>query len=298
MNQSEQFRCKICRSAHLRQRPFGYEFNGRWLQAWECRHCRIIFIDPQPTPEELIALYSKEYFDSDFRCGHAGSYFDPKTLERLSGTTILQEIKKLKPSGNFLEVGCAGGVFLHAAQQLGFEVYGVEFSEDAAKFARDRFQLNVIAGEIRAAGFPAEMFDVVFLGDVLEHFPDPVDTMMELHRIMADGGLLVVACPTQTNTLFSRIGFIVYDTLGKKARVRLSPYHLFEYRPRSLIKLLKRTGFSVLRCQQTMIPPKEINLRGSTLEKIGKKAFQYPNYLLNKLFGILGDRIEVFASKR
>lgn len=289
--------CKICRSERLRERPFGYRFNGRWLQAWECSMCGIIFIHPQPSKTEMMELYSKEYFEGDFRCGHEGSYFDAATLERLSDVSILQSIRRWKPSGRLLEVGCAGGAFLSAARKAGYDVYGVEFSPDAAQFARDHFHLNVITGELPDAHFPPNTFDVVYLGDVLEHLPDPVGALAEIHRITTAGGLLAVACPTQTNTLFSRLGFAAYGILGKKATASLPPYHLFEYRPKSLTNLLRQTGFRVQQSNQGVIPPNRIHLRGPLLQQLGKQLLQYPNYIITRTFGALGDRIEMYAVK-
>ena len=290
--------CKICSSPRLRDRPFGYDFNGRRLQARECRECGVIFIDPQPTPMDLDSLYSKEYFEGDYRCGHEGSYFDESTLRSLSNGELLGLIKEYKPAGTFLEVGCAGGAFLNNAREFGYDVHGVEFSEDAANFARTKFGLDVATGDLQAARFRSDLFDVAYMGDVLEHLPDPSGTMRELHRIMADDGLLVIECPTQTNTLFSRTGFLVYEMLGKQATVQLPPYHLFEYRPHSLGELLRRTGFYVVRTKAGIIPPSELSLRGSIAQKLGKLLFQYPNLIVNRLTGKFGDRIQIFARKK
>ncbi len=289
--------CPVCSSSRLRAKPFGYAFNGRWLGGYECSACGIIFIHPQPTPEELAALYSKEYFAGDFRCGHAGSYFDEKTQASLQDETLITRIKQLKPAGRFLEVGCAGGAFLNAARNAGYDVKGVEFSEVAAQLAREKFGLDVFTGDVAEAKFPDNTFDVVFMGDVLEHLPDPVATCREVHRIMAPGGLFVIECPMQTNTLFSRGGFFLYGMIGKKATVHLPPYHLFEYRPESLAGMLRRAGFSIVRKSEGIIPPREVTLRGSTLQNIGKKLFQYPNFLITTIFGVFGDRVEVVAAK-
>jgi SAM-dependent methyltransferase len=290
-------RCHICASSKLSPKPFGYRFNGRWLEGTACKACGIIFIHPQPTAEEISRMYSKEYFAGDFRCGHAGSYFDEATLNSLANEALLQRIKRRRPGGKFLEVGCAGGAFLNAARQAGYEAQGVELSQEAGEFARRKFGLEIFIGDVRQAEFSEGAFDVVFMGDVLEHLPEPLATLQEINRIMAHGGLLVLECPTQTNTLFSRLGFFVYGALGKKAAVNLPPYHLFEYRPQSMAALLRRCGFEVLCKTETAMPPGEIALRGSTFQKIGKKTLQYPNYALTTVFGVWGDRIEVFATK-
>jgi len=295
---NDQLVCRICSSSRLRERPFGYSFNGKWLQAWECLECSIIFIDPQPTAEELRELYSHEYFEGNHRCGHAGSYFDARSLATLEHNTRIAQIKALARSGRFLEIGCAGGVLLHKAQQEGYEVRGVEFSEEMAAFARQKYGLDVFAGELKDARFPSTTFDVVFMGDVLEHVADPIALMKEIHRITKPYGHLIIAIPSQTNTLFSRVGFTVYPFLGKKATVNLPPYHLFEYRSGSLRELTKRCRFDMTKLTQTIMAPGEIALRGSTLQNAGKKIAQYVNYLITKTSGVLGDRIEAIAVRQ
>ena len=294
----EGLRCRLCESTKLVTKPFGYRFTGKWLQAIGCRGCGIIFLDPQPTSEEIAQLYSKEYFEGDFRCGHAGSYFDEASLDAIVDEKLLERIKKAKPDGRFLEVGCAGGAFLEAARKVGYEVRGVEFSGDAAQLARQKFGLNVVTGDLHLAHFPEASFDIVFMGDVIEHLPDPVVTLREINRVLIGNGLLVLVCPTQTHTGFSRLGFLVYTVLGKQATVNLPPYHLFEYRPGSLGALLRRGGFEIRKQHGTMIMPKDVALRGTTAQRVGKKLFQYPNYLLTTAFGVLGDRIEVFAGRQ
>lgn len=293
-----EMRCPICHSLKLETKPFGYRFAGKWLQAIACTNCGIIFLDPQPTAEEITQLYSKEYFEGDFRCGHAGSYFDEESIGGIVDHRLLQRIRRFKPGGRFLEIGCAGGAFLHAARDVGYTVRGVEFSEDAAQLAREKFGLDVVTGDLLAARFLDDSFDVVFMGDVIEHLPDPTATLTEINRISSQDSLLVLACPTQTNTMFSRIGFLVYGLLGKKATINLPPYHLFEYRPKGLRRILDRCGFEIIHARATMIRPKDIALRGTTAQRIGKRLFQYPNYLLTSLFSVLGDRIEVYAIKR
>jgi len=294
----ESLHCHICNSTRIRERPFGYSFKERWLGGYECLNCSVIFIHPQPTVVELKELYSKEYFEGDFRCGHEGRYFDDQTLAAVVDHALLDRIGQFKSAGLFLEIGCAGGAFLDAARRRGYDTRGVEFAAVAARFARDRFGLDVVTGDVRDAHFNDASFDVVFMGDVIEHLSEPVATLTEIHRIMAAGGLLVIVCPSQTNTIFSRLGFALFSILGIKARVTLPPYHVLEYRPLSIKFLLRQCGFDVLRATEAMISPRRVTLRGPLVRRLGKKFIQYPNYFITMLFGVLGDRLEVFAAKR
>jgi 2-polyprenyl-3-methyl-5-hydroxy-6-metoxy-1,4-benzoquinol methylase len=259
----------------------------------------VIFIHPQPSEGELRELYSAEYFSGgDFRCGHESGYCEEETLEHIVNVGLLREIRRMKLGGTFLEIGCAGGAFLQAAQESGFEVQGVEFSEDASRIARQEFGLSVFTGSIEDAHFEGGRFDVVFMGDVIEHLGNPVAALREVHRILARGGVLAMELPSQTNSLYSRIGFLIYGVLGKSATVALPPYHLFEYRPRSLRYLLRETGFEVERLHQGIISPRKVNVRGPIIQRLAKKFLQYPNWALTRGFGALGDRITVLATKK
>lgn len=73
--------CHVCGSTPLRTLPFGYEFHGRRIQGIRCSHCDVTSLDPQTLREEIRARYSKEYFDGDYRCGHAGSCFTEATAD-------------------------------------------------------------------------------------------------------------------------------------------------------------------------------------------------------------------------
>jgi SAM-dependent methyltransferase len=271
-------------------------FHSSELRGWGCNECGSIFLHPQPTAEELKRLYSAEYFEGgDFRCGHEEGYSDPATLEKMAEPGILIEIMAMTTGRRFLEIGCAGGAFLSAARKLGFEAQGVELSEDASRFAKEKFGLQVFVGELEDAHFPDGSFDVVFMGDVIEHLSDPITTIREIHRVLDKKGMLVMGLPSQTNNLFSRLGFAVYGMLGRSATVSLPPYHLFEYRPHSLRFLLRLCGFQIMKLDQGIIPPNQINLRGSAAQRIAKQLLQYPNFILTRLLGVFGDRITVFA---
>ncbi len=47
--------------------------------------------------------------------------------------------------------------------------------------------------------FPNDHFDVIYASHVLEHVSDLVGTLKELHRILCDGGLLIIRVPHFTN---------------------------------------------------------------------------------------------------
>jgi 2-polyprenyl-3-methyl-5-hydroxy-6-metoxy-1,4-benzoquinol methylase len=159
-----------------------------------------------PAVEAVRGLYHADYFTRDFSCGvRKGTYLESEAMRVGEYREILTALRRLRPSGRLLEVGCAAGSFLKYAERSGYEVLGVDISEWAAAMAREQFGIRVEVGRLMEVDLPAESFDVVFCGDLLEHEPDPVGFMAEVHRLLKPGGLAAVKAPTYVNSFYFRL---------------------------------------------------------------------------------------------
>jgi SAM-dependent methyltransferase len=252
-------------------------------------------VSPMPTADELAALYGGEYFEGDYHCGHKASYEEESFSEEHK--RVLDRFLKLKPSGRMLEVGAAGGKFLLGARARGYEVKGVEVSAHACEMARG-LGLDHFCGELEAAKFPDGSFDLVYMGDVLEHLPRPFSALRELNRVLSTRGVVCLSCPTNIGLLSSRAGLLVYRLLSRERVAPIPPYHLYEFTPSTLAALVKGAGFEVVELDAGIIPPWKIKLRGGIMEKAMKAAFHWPNYIITKLTGFMGDRVTVYARKK
>ena len=236
-------------------------------------------------------MYGEQYFESDFRCGSApASYFsteEPFAREAASAFELIRDLTG-KTGGRFLEIGCAGGWLLKAAGEAGWKARGVEISKEAAEFAAKKLGLEVFCGSLNEATFPPESFDVIYMADVLEHVPDPVGFSVELRRIVAPQGYVVVCGPTALNALWRRLGMFFYGLFGKTRSIASAPYHLFEYTPRTLKRLFESVGFETVHLRKTKIRP---GLRSRTLEDLLVFLVELVNYPATRLFGLWSDRV-------
>jgi SAM-dependent methyltransferase len=145
---------------------------------------------------------------------------------------------------------------------------------------------------------PPASLDAAYLGDVLEHVPEPLATLREVHRLLRPGGAVLIAGPITLNSLDRRFGWLVYSALGRKKRLRQAPYHLSEFTPATLRSILGRAGFEIRWLRESKIPPAWRNpRRRPALEHVLKLALDGPNWLLTRLSGRLGDRAVVLAIK-
>jgi len=103
-----------------------------------------------------------------------------------------------------LDIGCGGGLLSEPMTRLGFQVTGVDASERniataAAHAAEQGLAIDYRASTaeaLLAAGEPA--FDVILNMEVIEHVADPAAYLQDCARLLAPGGLMVVATLNRT----------------------------------------------------------------------------------------------------
>jgi SAM-dependent methyltransferase len=142
-------------------------------------------------PQEAKA-YDASYFD-----GSAGvDYEDSKRQMQLINRGRLDWIAALAPQpGKLLELGCALGFFLEAAEERGWEGWGIEISPFAAAKAQERFAGRVLAGTLAQAPPAWRDFDLAGGFHVLEHVPDPGEVLRDLQVRLKPGALLAWEVP-------------------------------------------------------------------------------------------------------
>jgi len=247
----EYINCPICRSNAYRRintckiAPEDADIPEKALDMVRCRGCGLIFINPQPRfpKEQMKKLYDREYFNK----GYMKFYDDQREVCSFQSnepfSCRLDLIERHKRSGRILDIGCATGGFLNLARERGWEAFGVEFSDYAADLAIKKYNLNVFNGSLEEAQFKDDDFDLVCASDIIEHVNDPVDFLQEIHRILANDGLLYLAFPNA--------GSFYYKFFGLIARYNyrnyfLLPYHLYHFSPSTIKLLLNKTGFNIV----------------------------------------------------
>jgi 2-polyprenyl-3-methyl-5-hydroxy-6-metoxy-1,4-benzoquinol methylase len=205
-------------------------------QVVRCRSCSLVYVNPRPDPELILSSYS-EAEDPTFVAQNGDRI---KTFRRTI-RRVLRGIGKTSGDGmRLLDIGCAGGAFLVAARDAGFEATGIEPSRWMADFGRSTYRLNIIDGILRPHMFPAGTFDIVTLWDVIEHVPDPHELLTLIYTLLKPGGWLVVNYPD--------IGTVAARMLGRRWPFWLS-VHLLYYTRDTMQRQLKRACFEPKRLE-------------------------------------------------
>jgi SAM-dependent methyltransferase len=178
------------------------------------------------------AIYTARYFEG----GSPDSYVDYEGSERVLRADfrrLVDVIRRAKPQGRLLEIGCAYGFFLDEAAAY-YDVHGVEVCHAAALRCRAKGH-RVFEGHVSDVGLPDKSLDVAVLLDCIEHLTDPVATLRTVHRLLKPGGFLIMT----TGNVASPLARLT----GRWWRLMTPPQHLFFFSPPTVRLLLDKTGF-------------------------------------------------------
>jgi len=189
-----------------------------------CGHMQVAAFPGEPRLEESYAEVSE------------AAYLEEEAGQRATAARALDRIERHVTGRSLCDLGCWVGFLLSEAERRGWEGRGVEPSEFASSYARDRLGLEVEQGTLGTADLPEESFDAVILGDVIEHIPDPGAALDRIAGLLRPGGVVYLALPDA--------GSRVAGILGKRWWSVL-PTHVQYFTRSSLRSLLDRHGFTV-----------------------------------------------------
>ena len=280
----------------------------------KCKDCELIFMNPQPSLNELQKHYPKETYYSLGKINLKESslktrmkillykiYFSPRNKNYFL-KTIFSPLKffvrgtRINHNDKLLDIGSGSGQFLYEMKQLGIKGYGVEpgnFEKGIAK----KEGLKIKNLDLIQSKYPRDFFDLITMNHVLEHVNNPSKTIKEIHRILYKKGLLIMGVPNSNSLAYG---------LFKKNWYQLDvPRHLFNYSDKNLKDLLKKEGFKVINVRYNS-RPSQFSVSLSYFLK-GKK---WNNRLIDFIFTVLflpltwmvnflrwGDQIEVYCVK-
>lgn len=148
------------------------------------------------------------------------AHYAQKSVAYSSGSTRTGRILQLVggPGRRVLDVACGPGHIGAQLRELGNYVVGIEVSVAAAQEAKSKLD-EVHSFDIEGV-WPKEVldqsFDVVVLGEVLEHVFDPVELLKMAHRVLSPTGRVVITTPNflvwiaRLQVLFGRFRYQKY----------------------------------------------------------------------------------------
>lgn len=150
-------------------------------------------------------------------------------------------VEFLPKTGKILEAGCGLGQFVVALRARGYDVEGVEFSEDTVSMVKSHLRdCPIKVGDVRRLEYPDSYFSAYLSFGVVEHFeegPEPI--LREARRVLKDGGCLFVSVP--------RVHAIrkLKGTLGLYSSQAEEEFYQYAFGTDEIAAIVTDAGFSV-----------------------------------------------------
>tara|TARA_B100001059_G_C17809437_1_gene571344 strand:- start:1127 stop:1831 length:705 start_codon:yes stop_codon:yes gene_type:complete len=168
-------------------------------------------------------MYDEKNYHSIFYDSNKHPCFNSKIIDKIN---ILKTNSKL----NICDFGCGNANFLNSLS-LDFKKVGVEYSLDYVNYLQNNYKdITFLDIENFLKNKEYEnYFDIIYLGDVLEHLTTPHKIMSHLVSYLSHNGLFIIEGPIEENYnliyyVSKLIGYIKFLTGIKNSFV---PYHIY-----------------------------------------------------------------------
>ena len=220
-------RCYLCESEDIMQVGATVRDNPD-LDVCVCQECGLFF------------LSSFDHIDND-TYANSGMHAETSTIDSWMRETADDDQRRYHfcipviTDKHLMDFGCGNGGFLKLAKGRARSVLGVDLEKAlSVHFNNEGIPFVHSLSEVE------DRFDVITLFHVLEHLPDPAQTLLELRRFLNPGGQIVIEVPNANDALLT-----IYQSDGFQ-KFAFWSFHLFIFNANTLRRLFDKINSKTL----------------------------------------------------
>ncbi len=289
------FACPVCRKTALET---GDSIVARTAKHTfrRCQSCGMLYMSW--TAVAGNTAYDVSYFFDDYKNQYGKTYLDDFTaiksqcVRRTSIVDALYRNAHKAVTPTVLDVGCAYGPYLDAANDAGWQVYGTDIAPEAVAYVQEHLHYPAAVAQFPAfdpvAEFGIPVFDAVTMWYVIEHFHDLDAVLRGVSKMLKPGGIFAFSTPSASgvSAKFSPQKFF--------AQSPDDHYTLWE--PARAASVLRPYGFKVVKIVSTGHHPERFpQLSARKGQKIS--SFKVSLFTAASHFFALGDTFEIYCKK-
>lgn len=221
---------------------------GELFSICQCPNCNFAFTQDFPSENEIGKYYdAPDYIShSDTHQGIINSLYHWARKIALKSKTKIASKYSSDNAETLLDIGSGTGYFLNAMRLKKWVVTGIEKSKPTREYAHKKFGLNIQDAEY-LFDMPDKIKDVVTMWHVLEHIEKLNETMSNLHRILKDDGVLIIALPNKksADALAYKKDWAAYDV----------PRHLWHFSPDDFTYFAEKHNFRIEKMKAMYFDP-------------------------------------------
>ena len=232
----DKIRCRLCQSSEVNQVDEVEFVTGFAWPVWDCPECGCRFTrhesDVYNTLHSQVGSCYSRYREIAAAIKPIFDRGDIKALRaELSRAAkyrfILNKLDILNQPARLLEVGCARGFLTSYFILSGYDILGVDVSEDAIKSAVEMFG-NHFALSSAAAMEAGAPYDAIYHVGTVGCIADPVEMTEQLLGLLKPGGLLLFNAPNRDAC--NQRGQLWFDSTPPPDLVTLFPPGFWKHR--------------------------------------------------------------------
>ncbi len=189
----------------------------------------------KPQPSDL-----KKYYESEAYISHtdANKSFVDRIYQQIKKRSLRKKVKLLdtytQSKKSLLDIGAGTGDFLLAAKRGNYEVSGVEPNQKAVQLAAAK-GLTLVP-ELHL--LPKQEYELITLWHVLEHLPNLDEQIVQMKKVLAQNGTLIVAVPNfkSYDARYYKNFWAAYDV----------PRHLWHFSKTAIQKIFEEHGMQLV----------------------------------------------------
>jgi len=189
----------------------------------KCASCSFVFSGREVTEHELTTFYQGYPRNTPLSFVTRGRYLN-----------LCASFEKYRKYGNLLDVGCGDGHFLSIAREMGWNVYGTEYTDEAVAVGEAK-GIAMRKGRLSKVSFDPEFFDVITSFEVIEHIDNPDEEVKSMFALLRGGGCCYLTTPN-FNSLSRYLLRSGWNVIGY-------PEHLCYFTQGTLTRFFQRSGF-------------------------------------------------------
>jgi 2-polyprenyl-3-methyl-5-hydroxy-6-metoxy-1,4-benzoquinol methylase len=169
-----------------------------------------------------------------------------------SHSLIAAELARFPAQSRVLDIGTASGTLARMCQNRSLQIFGIEPNPNWAQIALPLYE-KIYVGSIENADDEfLRDYDVIVLGDILEHLPAPESILKKLVDLQRSDSTFIISVPNIAN-LWVRLSLLM-GKFDYADRGILDRTHLRFFTRKTLFAMLKTAGLEILSIKVTPIP--------------------------------------------
>ena len=228
MNYLHNNKCILCGSQQFEHVHKGVR-GAADINVVKCQHCGLTQLD------RFIGDLNKFYEESNMRPVE-------KTIQEIRNATYNDDyrryifVKNMIENKSLLDFGAGAGGFLSLTKNTAKYICGIELEKPMRKQIKEEDGTDCFTNIKEIEG---KKFDIITMFHVLEHLPNPVETLQSLAKQLSDEGRIIIEVPNADDALLS-----LYNSQAF-ADFTYWMCHLYYYNNNSLSNIIKKSRLKV-----------------------------------------------------